>query len=112
MIGDNCRFLVKFRMTLSLPPCPASLRPIQHFLKIATEHDSRCRNKSRRNYTFVSRDVVVAYWARLTALQKGLEIDKSSPDALAILLPLMEWLEGQKKVGGTIRAGIGEMNYF
>ena len=44
------------------------------------------------------RDVVVAYWARLTALQKGLEIDKSSPDALAVLLPIMEWLEGQKKV--------------
>ena len=56
--------------------------------------------------------MVVAYWARLTALQKGLEIDKSSSEALAILLPLMEWLEGQKKVGGTIRAGIGEMNYF
>ena len=42
---------------------------------------------------------MVAYWARLTALQKGLEIDKSSPEALAILLPLMEWLESQKKVG-------------
>ena len=55
---------------------------------------------------------MVAYWARLTALQKGLEIDKSSSEALAILLPLMEWLEGQKKVGGIIRAGIGEMNYF
>ena len=64
------------------------------------------------NILLFSRDVVVAYWARLTALQKGLEIDKSSPDALAILLPLMEWLEGQKKVGGTICAEIGEMNYF
>ena len=45
---------------------------------------------------------MVAYWARLTALQKGLEIDKSSPDALAILLPLMEWLESQKKVGSIV----------
>jgi len=82
-------------MTLNLPPCPVSLRPIQHFLKIATEHDSR--------------DVVVAYWARLTALQKGLEIDKSSPDALAILLPLMEWLESQKKVHKENDAVVNEV---
>ena len=53
------------------------------------------------------RDVVVAYWARLTALQKGLEIDKSSPDALAILLPLMEWLESQKKVDNCIALKLG-----
>jgi len=82
-------------MTLNLPPCPASLRPIQHFLKIATEHDNR--------------DVVVAYWARLTALQKGLEIDKSSPDALAVLLPIMEWLEGQKKVHAENDAVVNEV---
>ena len=50
----------------------------------------------------ILRDVVVAYWARLTALQKGLEIDKSSPEALATLLPLMEWLESQKKVDSYI----------
>jgi len=85
-------------MTLNLPPCPASLRPIQHFLKIATEHDSR--------------DVVVAYWARLTALQKGLEIDKSSSEALAILLPLMEWLEGQKKVDNCMTFMVGSCFSF
>ena len=56
------------------------------------------------------RDVVVAYWARLTALQKGLEIDKSSPDALAVLLPIMEWLEGQKKVDS--HAIIASQLYF
>ena len=50
----------------------------------------------------ILRDVVVAYWARLTALQKGLEIDKSSAEALATLLPLMEWLESQKKVDSYI----------
>ena len=50
----------------------------------------------------ILRDVVVAYWARLTALQKGLEIDKSSAEALATLLPLMEWLESQKKVDNCI----------
>jgi len=69
---------------LTLPPVPASLRPVQHFLKIATEHDNR--------------DPVVAYWARLTALQAGLELDKSSAEALGILMPLMEWLETQKKM--------------
>jgi len=69
-------------MTLSLPPCPPSLRPIQHYLKIATEHDSR--------------DPVVSYWSRLTALQTGLGLDKSSKEALAVLLPLMEWLEKEK----------------
>ena len=58
------------------------------------------------------RDVVVAYWARLTALQKGLEIDKSSPEALAILLPLMEWLEGQKKVDNFIALVVGVMLHF
>jgi len=71
-------------MALTLPPVPASLRPVQHFLKLATEHDNR--------------DPVVAYWARLTALQAGLELDKSSAEALGILMPLMEWLETQKKM--------------
>ena len=52
----------------------------------------------------------MAYWARLTALQKGLEIDKSSPDALAVLLPIMEWLEGQKKV--VSYAIIADQLYF
>ena len=51
-------------MSLILPACPASLKPIQHFLKIATEHETR--------------DPVITYWARLTALQNGLAIDKSS----------------------------------
>jgi len=67
---------------VDLPPCPVSLKPIQHFLKLATEHDTR--------------DPVVSYWSRITALQTGLEIDKSSKEALAVLLPLMEWLEKEK----------------
>lgn len=69
-------------MSLSLPACPPSLKSIQHFLKLAAEHDTR--------------DPVVAYWARLTALQSGLAIDKSSKEALAVLLPLMDWLEKEK----------------
>ena len=99
-------------MTLNLPPCPASLRPIQHFLKIATEHDSRWAEQIKKLLIYFFRDVVVAYWARLTALQKGLEIDKSSSEALAILLPLMEWLEGQKKVDNCMTFMLGSCFSF
>jgi len=69
-------------MALALPPCPPSLKSIQHFLKLATEHDTR--------------DPAISYWSRLTALQTGLELDKSSKEALAVLLPLMDWLEKEK----------------
>jgi len=69
-------------MALSLPDCPPSLKPIQHYLKLSTEHDTR--------------DPVISYWSRLTALQTGLTLDKSSKEALAVLLPLMDWLEKEK----------------
>ena len=39
---------------------------------------------------------MIAYWARLTALQSGMAVDKSSKEALAVLLPLMDWLEAEK----------------
>merc|ERR1712002_1161280 len=70
------------KMALALPNCPPSLKSIQHFLKIANEHDTR--------------DPVISYWSRLTALQTGLTLDKSSNEALAVLLPLMDWLEKEK----------------
>lgn len=62
---------------------PPSLKPIQHYLKTAAEHDSR--------------DPVIAYWCRVLALQNGMELDKASKEALAVLLPLMDWLESFKK---------------
>uniref|UniRef100_A0A034VYC0 Vacuolar protein sorting-associated protein VTA1-like protein n=1 Tax=Bactrocera dorsalis TaxID=27457 RepID=A0A034VYC0_BACDO len=68
---------------MEFPPCPASLKQIQHFLKIAQEHDSR--------------DIVVAYWARLYALQIGLKISKQQPDETKLLLAIMDWLENTKK---------------
>ena len=40
----------------------------------------------------------MTYWCRLAALQSGLSIDKKSKEALALLLPLMDWLEKEKKV--------------
>jgi len=62
---------------------PSSLKPIQHYLKTAAEHDNR--------------DPVIAYWCRVLALQNGMELDKASKEALGVLLPLMDWLEAFKK---------------
>ena len=63
---------------------PATLKPIAHLLKTASEHETR--------------DPVVTYWARLAALQNALKLDKKSKEAQAVLLPLMDWLEKEKKV--------------
>ena len=41
---------------------------------------------------------VITYWCRLSALQAGMKLDKSSKESLAVLLPLMDWLEKEKKV--------------
>lgn len=70
-------------MAVQLPPCPASLKTIQHYLKTASEHDQR--------------DPVVSYWCRLYALQMGLKIDRKSDEAKALLTSLMDWLETQKR---------------
>ena len=79
----HSRYCTKYgKMALALPNCPPSLKSIQHFLKLASEHDTR--------------DPVISYWSRLTALQTGLTLDKSSKEALAVLLPLMDWLEKEK----------------
>ena len=69
---------------LQLPPVPPSLKPIAHLLKTATEHETR--------------DPVVTYWCRLAALQNGMKLDRSSKEAMALLLPVMDWLEKEKKV--------------
>ncbi|XP_022201933.2 vacuolar protein sorting-associated protein VTA1 homolog [Nilaparvata lugens] len=70
-------------MVFNSPPCPASLRSIQHYLKTAQEHDER--------------DPVVSYWCRLYALQTALKIDKKSDEAKSLLMCLMDWLESTKK---------------
>jgi len=69
---------------LALPPLPDNFKPVGHLLKTAFEHESR--------------DAVVAYWARLAALQSAMVIDKKSKEAKAVLIPLMDWLEKEKKV--------------
>jgi len=69
---------------LALPPIPENLKSIAHLLKIAHEHETR--------------DPVVTYWARLATLQNAMVIDKKSKEAKAVLIPLMDWLEKEKKV--------------
>lgn len=68
----------------SIPECPPSLKPIQHYLKTAAEHETR--------------DPVVAYWCRLHALQMGLKLTtKKTPEETKLLIGLMDWLETTKK---------------
>lgn len=67
----------------SLPPCPASLKQLQHYLKLASDYDKR--------------EPVVSYWARLYTLQMALKIDRKSPEARALLTGLMDYLENFKK---------------
>jgi vacuolar protein sorting-associated protein VTA1 len=66
-----------------LPPAPAAFKPIQHYLKTAIEHDKR--------------DPVVAYYCRLYALQKAMEIDRKAPESRNFLTALMNLLEQTKK---------------
>lgn len=70
-------------MALNLPPIPPVLKPIQHYMKIAAEHETR--------------DPVVAYWSRIYSLQSGLKIDRKSKESLMFLTSLMDWLEKRKK---------------
>jgi len=69
---------------LQIPALPPSLKPIGHQVKVAAEH--------------ANRDPVITYWCRVSALQAGMKLDKSSKEAMAVLLPLMDWLEKEKKV--------------
>ena len=67
-------------MSLPAPTAlPPSLRPVAHILKTAVEYENR--------------DAVITYWCRVSALQAALKIDKKSPEAIKVLVPLMDWLE-------------------
>ncbi|CAG5131278.1 unnamed protein product [Candidula unifasciata] len=69
--------------TPSLPPVPANLKPVVlKYLRVATEHDKR--------------DPVIAYYCRLHAMQQGMAIDKTSPEARKFLVALMDYLEKSK----------------
>ncbi|XP_068249813.1 vacuolar protein sorting-associated protein VTA1 homolog [Palaemon carinicauda] len=66
-----------------IPPCPPQLKPVQHYLKLASDYDKR--------------EPVMSYWARLYGLQTALKIDRKSPEARALLTSLMDYLETFKK---------------
>lgn len=62
---------------------PATLKSLQHYMKIAAEHDKR--------------NPVVAYYARMYVAQQGIKIDSKTPDARNFLIGLMDTLEKTKK---------------
>uniref|UniRef100_A0A3B4WX38 Vacuolar protein sorting-associated protein VTA1 homolog n=1 Tax=Seriola lalandi dorsalis TaxID=1841481 RepID=A0A3B4WX38_SERLL len=62
---------------------PAQLKPIQHHLRTAQEHDKR--------------DPVVAYYCRLFAMQTGMKLDSKTPECRKFLVKLMDQLESMKK---------------
>jgi vacuolar protein sorting-associated protein VTA1 len=62
---------------------PPNFKSLQHYIKTAAEHDKR--------------DPAIAYYCRLYAMQKGMEIDRKSPDCRAYLATLMNSLEQAKK---------------
>ncbi|ELT88009.1 hypothetical protein CAPTEDRAFT_178049 [Capitella teleta] len=74
----------------SLPPLPAVLKPVQHYLKTATEHEKR--------------DPVVAYYCRLFAVQSAMGIDRKSSDCRAFIVGLMDQLETTKNALGNAEA--------
>ncbi|XP_041352195.1 vacuolar protein sorting-associated protein VTA1 homolog [Gigantopelta aegis] len=66
----------------NLPALPANLKAIQHYMKTAIEHEKR--------------DPVIAYYCRAYAMQRGMQIDKKSPECRQYLMTLMDFLEKVK----------------
>jgi len=64
-------------------PVPAKLKAITHYVKIANEH--------------AARDPAVHYWCLLHSVQKGMQIDKSSPECKQFLIQHMDLLEKIKE---------------
>jgi len=69
----------------SLPP---SLKSLQHYMKIAAEHDKR--------------NLVVAYYSRMYVAQQGIKIDSKSQEARKFLMGLMDSLDAMKKVNASV----------
>jgi len=70
---------------------PQKLKAIAHYIKIANEYSNR--------------DPAVYYWSLLYGVQKGMEIDKSSPECKQFLvqnLGLLEQIKQQNKTNEAI----------
>ncbi|CAG9768222.1 unnamed protein product [Ceutorhynchus assimilis] len=69
---------------MSFSPVPAQVKPVAHLMKLAAEHDSR--------------NIVVAYWARMAACHLALKIvpGKKSPEVTNLVSEILNWLEKTK----------------
>jgi len=63
----------------SFPPVPPVLKPVQSFMKIASDLEKL--------------DPVVGYWCRFYVVQNGLKIDSKSKESVGFLTAIMSWLE-------------------
>ncbi|CAH1117406.1 unnamed protein product, partial [Phaedon cochleariae] len=74
------------RKMVKFPPVPAEVKPLAHLLKLAEEHDER--------------NVVVAYWARMSACLLALKLvpGKKTPETAELIRALLDWLEKTKKI--------------
>ncbi|CAH0556619.1 unnamed protein product [Brassicogethes aeneus] len=71
---------------MGFPPVPVEIKPVAHLLKLADEHESR--------------NIVVAYWARMAACRLALKIlppGKKPPQVSELLTALLDWLEQTKR---------------
>jgi len=63
----------------TFPSVPPILKPLQSFMKIASDFDKL--------------DAVIAYWVRFYVVQNGLKIDSKSKESIGFLTAIMGWLE-------------------
>ncbi|ERL91533.1 vacuolar protein sorting-associated protein VTA1 homolog [Dendroctonus ponderosae] len=70
---------------MSFSPVPPEIKPVAHLMKLAAEHDTR--------------NVVVAYWARMAACRLALKMvpGPKSPQFSAFLGEILDWLEQTKQ---------------
>jgi len=80
---------------LEMASVPAKLKSLGHYMKIANQ--------------YAERDPAVYYWCLLYIVQKGMQIDKSSPDCKQFLLQNMSHLEQIKDKNKTNEAITNEV---
>jgi len=86
---------------LTVANIPAALRPISHYIKVATDYSGR--------------DVVIYYWCLYKAVEEAMKLDKSSPDSLAFItsiLSALEQLKSANKENEAIRSEIVARAYI
>ncbi|XP_017777331.1 PREDICTED: vacuolar protein sorting-associated protein VTA1 homolog [Nicrophorus vespilloides] len=79
---------------MSLGPCPTEIKACQHFMKLADDH--------------AQRNLVVAYYARMSAIQLAMKIlpGTKPTEVSQYLMSIMDWLEVTKKEHGATVEGL------